>query len=154
MAGLTEKQAGALRPGGRAGFVTARCPWVAHDCPMADPERCASPAQGEPCIPVAALRASEVAAEVAGTLVRLLSPSTFPDLGSEGPDVAEIEELTVRQREVLRELLSGNRVDGIARDLHISVHTVRNHLNAIFAKTGTRSQLELVQKYRSIRPLV
>lgn len=94
------------------------------------------------------------AAEVAGTLVRLLSPSTFPDLGSEGPDVAEIEELTVRQREVLRELLSGNRVDGIARDLHISVHTVRNHLNAIFAKTGTRSQLELVQKYRSIRPLV
>lgn len=149
----TENQTAALACGERPAFVRSRCPWVAHDCPLADPKRCAT-VQGEPCILVAALRASEVAADVAGTLIRLLSPGSFSEAGNGGPDLAEIENLTARQREVLRELLAGNRVEGIARDLHISVHTVRNHLNNIFAKTGTRSQLGLVQKYRSLRPLI
>ena len=59
------------------------------------------------------------------------------------------EELSPRQWEVLRRLLRGERVPGIARDLFISASTVRNHLTAIFAKVGVHSQAELLTRLRT-----
>ncbi len=59
------------------------------------------------------------------------------------------EELSPRQWEVLRRLLRGERVPGIARDLFISASTVRNHLTAIFAKVGVHSQEELLARLRA-----
>lgn len=52
--------------------------------------------------------------------------------------------LTPRELEVLRLLVAGARSTGIARNLGISPHTVRSHLQNIFAKLGTRSRLEAV----------
>ena len=56
-----------------------------------------------------------------------------------------VKELSPRQQEVLRRLLQGERVPGIARNLFLSPSTVRNHLTAIFAKLGVHSQEELIQ---------
>jgi DNA-binding CsgD family transcriptional regulator len=59
-----------------------------------------------------------------------------------------VDDLSPRQWEVLRRLLRGERVPGIARDLFISASTVRNHLTAIFAKVGVHSQEELITRLK------
>ena len=72
-----------------------------------------------------------------------------------GPDVEAIQglaELSPRQWEVLRRLLQGERVPGIAKGLFVSASTVRNHLTAIFAKLGVHSQEELIQLVKAGTP--
>ncbi|MBI5088776.1 MAG: EAL domain-containing protein, partial [Actinobacteria bacterium] len=63
--------------------------------------------------------------------------------------MAESEKLSTRQLEVLRRLLAGERVPGIARALYLSQSTVRNHLSVIFQRLGVHSQEELIQLLRS-----
>lgn len=48
--------------------------------------------------------------------------------------VADEITLTRRQREVLERFVTGSSVTSIARDLHCSEATVRNHLAAMAAK--------------------
>ena len=62
----------------------------------------------------------------------------------------EFNTLSPREREVLLRLLEGSRVPTIARTLHISPHTVRNHLQSVFRKVGVGSQAELIEKLRSV----
>ena len=57
-----------------------------------------------------------------------------------------LRELSQRQLEILRRLLGGERVPIIARDLHLSQSTVRNHLSAIFHRFRVHSQAELLAK--------
>jgi DNA-binding CsgD family transcriptional regulator len=52
--------------------------------------------------------------------------------------------------EILTQLLSAHRVPQIAQALHISPHTVRNHLKSIFGKVGVSSQASLIRKVRSL----
>ena len=66
-------------------------------------------------------------------------PLTHPDL----------EELSPREQEVLVQLVGGERVPAIAKKLHISPHTVRNHLKAVYRKLGVGSQSELIELVRS-----
>jgi DNA-binding NarL/FixJ family response regulator len=54
--------------------------------------------------------------------------------------------LTPRETEVLTMLSQGTHVDGIARTLRLSVHTVRGHVKNILAKLDSHSQLEAVAK--------
>jgi len=54
--------------------------------------------------------------------------------------------LSTREREVLALLAQAARVPAIATHLHISQNTVRNHLKAIFAKLGVRSQSALIER--------
>jgi len=52
--------------------------------------------------------------------------------------------LTPRQAEVLRLLEHGRSTDQIARELHLSLETVRNHVRGILRALGVHSRLEAV----------
>lgn len=64
-----------------------------------------------------------------------------PVLAAEGL-VAGESPLTVRETDVLREAATGATVADLARALHLSEGTVRNHLSAAIGKTGARTRAE------------
>jgi len=53
--------------------------------------------------------------------------------------------LTDREAEVLRVAREGGTVADIARELHLSEGTVRNHLSSAIGKTGARTRAEAVR---------
>ncbi|MEV5987419.1 LuxR C-terminal-related transcriptional regulator [Streptomyces sp. NPDC052051] len=63
-------------------------------------------------------------------------------------DIAEllmlVHGLTNRERQVLQRVIAGGSSTAISAQLHISVHTVQDHLKSIFAKVGVRSRGQLV----------
>jgi len=96
--------------------------------------------------------------DLRGTLsqiaMQLQSISLAPDL----PDVApiplehpDLRDLSRREIEVLTLLISGDRVPAISAQLHISPHTVRNHLKSIYRKVDVKTQSELIQRIRKLR---
>jgi DNA-binding CsgD family transcriptional regulator len=92
----------------------------------------------------------------AGALARSLLRSVVAELDAQAGETAadslsrldartpELEALTPQERAVALRLLRGDRTPTIARELRISPNTVRNHLKAIFRKTNTATQAELV----------
>ncbi len=62
----------------------------------------------------------------------------------------DLRDLSPREKEVLALLIAGDRVPAIATQLHISPHTVRNHLKAIYRKVEVQSQSELIHRVRSL----
>lgn len=70
-----------------------------------------------------------------------------PDHGSEQSPhrLRESYGLTHAEARVAGRLAEGQRLSEIARDLGISINTVRGHLKQVFAKTGTHRQAELVR---------
>ncbi len=60
--------------------------------------------------------------------------------------------LSRREIEIVRLLAEGRRVAAISRDLDLSIHTVRNHLRAIFRKVHVHSQEELLDAVRGLPP--
>lgn len=72
---------------------------------------------------------------------------TSPDLTHALPINAlkELFGLTPAEASIVRELDHGSNLDEIAQDLGISKHTARDHLKAIFRKTHTRRQAELLR---------
>ncbi|MEW5786341.1 MAG: LuxR C-terminal-related transcriptional regulator [Pseudomonadota bacterium] len=58
--------------------------------------------------------------------------------------LAKAYELTAAETRVFEGLVAGLSTRGIATSNHISMHTVRSHLAALFAKTGTTQQRDLV----------
>jgi DNA-binding NarL/FixJ family response regulator len=52
--------------------------------------------------------------------------------------------LTQREVEVLQELDDGHSITEIAASLHLSQHTVRNHIRAAMAKLGVHTSLQAV----------
>jgi DNA-binding CsgD family transcriptional regulator len=67
-------------------------------------------------------------------------------------DWPELSTLSAREWDIVRPLLAGIRVASIARQLNISPHTVRNHLQSVFRKFGVSSQGELIEKLHSTPP--
>jgi two-component system nitrate/nitrite response regulator NarL len=60
----------------------------------------------------------------------------------------QVEQLSRRQREVLAELELGRTNKEIAKHLGISVATVKLHVQAILAASGTRNRTEAVSRLR------
>jgi len=82
--------------------------------------------------------ASIRASAVAGWMVSFPTALQLPELST----------LTAREYEILLRLAAGERVRHIAQGLHLGESTVRNHLTAIFRKTGVGSQGELLALLR------
>ncbi|MGH8922516.1 MAG: response regulator transcription factor, partial [Actinomycetes bacterium] len=53
--------------------------------------------------------------------------------------------LTGRERQVLEAARDGGTVADVARRLHLSEGTVRNHLSAAIGKTGARTRAEAIR---------
>jgi PAS domain S-box-containing protein len=60
------------------------------------------------------------------------------------PEPPRHPHLTPRQREVLHLLEHGRSTEQIARELHLSIETVRNHVRAILRALDVHSRLEAV----------
>lgn len=67
---------------------------------------------------------------------------------AEVPDTSQLLNLTARQYDVLRLLAKGQSNKVIARDLGLSVSTVKVHLNVVFRALGARNRLEAVVRAR------
>ena len=100
---------------------------------MQDPAQSALPA----AVGVPALDAG-MRAVAAGLIVR--APATADGFGPARPL------LTRREREILGCLGDGQSNKAVARRLGISQHTVKFHLEAVFAKLGANSRAEAVAK--------
>lgn len=66
--------------------------------------------------------------------------------GDVAPLIIEAYELTKREVDVTRAIARGLGTNEIGADLHLSPHTVRDHIKAIFEKVGVSSRGELVHK--------
>ncbi len=62
----------------------------------------------------------------------------------------ELSDLSPREAEVLSLLVAGDRVPTIADRLHISQHTVRNHLKSMYRKLDVGTQSDLIALVRSL----
>lgn len=68
--------------------------------------------------------------------------------GAENGMLAQ-DKLTLRQKEVLNELLKGQASKEIARTLDIAEGTVKIHLAAIYRALGVRTRAEAIAKFRA-----
>ena len=76
-----------------------------------------------------------------------------PDDGRGGrAATAASPDLTPRQTEVLGLLERGLSTEQIARELQLSVETVRNHIRAVLRGLGVHSRLEAVAVARRVSP--
>ena len=66
-------------------------------------------------------------------------------------EYGELDSLSDREREVLAHLVVGERVPAIAELLHISPHTVRNHLKSVYRQLGVGSQSELIKYVKGLQ---
>jgi DNA-binding NarL/FixJ family response regulator len=60
------------------------------------------------------------------------------------PIIVQAYELSAREQEITRLIAQGLGTAAIAARLHLSTHTVRDHVKAIFEKVGVSSRGELV----------
>ena len=73
---------------------------------------------------------------------RLLA--AFSNTPTGRPPMQPIDPLTDREEEVLITVARGRTNAEIAKDLHISLSTVKTHLASLMAKLGARNRVELV----------
>ena len=78
-------------------------------------------------------------------VTELPAAPSAPD-ASETGELTAGEELTAREREVLQLLAEGLANKEVARQLRISEHTVKFHVNAILGKLGASTRTEAVAR--------
>jgi DNA-binding NarL/FixJ family response regulator len=79
---------------------------------------------------------------VAGQMV--VAPALLPVLLRASDDGVASRRLSRREADVLQLMADGASNHEIAEQLHLSHHTVRNHVQHIFARLGAHSKLEAV----------
>jgi DNA-binding NarL/FixJ family response regulator len=82
---------------------------------------------------------SLAAQKFAGKLVKFFQPVSQP--------VPEDDGLSSRERQVMEFLAQGHPYKSIARDLGVSLHTVRNYLRRIYRKLGAHSRTHAVARF-------
>jgi LuxR family maltose regulon positive regulatory protein len=85
----------------------------------------------------------------------LVTRGTIP-AQREAPDRAApvvVEQLSSRERDVLRYVGEMLDTEGIAAEMYISVHTVKTHLKSIFRKLGASDRREAVRRARQLNML-
>ncbi|MFF7308006.1 LuxR C-terminal-related transcriptional regulator [Streptomyces sp. NPDC008137] len=75
-----------------------------------------------------------------------------PAVPDEPPELA-VEELSARERDVLRRLAEMRSTEEIAADLHVSVNTVKTHLKSIYRKLAVTRRGDAVRRARERRLL-
>lgn len=60
--------------------------------------------------------------------------------------------ITVKEAEIVKELLAGKSNKQIASDLGLSQNTVRNHIYNVYLKTASESRVELINAIRRFKP--
>ena len=78
------------------------------------------------------------------TMGRMLREMSARDEKAVDPEVAKIESLTLRERDVVALIAEGLKNKQIAQRLFISETTVTHHLSSIYSKLGVSDRLELV----------
>ena len=97
------------------------------------------PAPGERCSRIHLMRQAGVTPELEEALIERL---TQPKRGE--VDASVIDQLTLREREVLRLLAEGLGTQEIAEQLFVSSTTARNHVQHILTKLSCHTRLEAV----------
>jgi PAS domain S-box-containing protein len=95
--------------------------------------------KGERCSRIHLMRETGVTPELEMAILERL---TQPKRGE--VDASVIDQLTLREREVLRKLADGLGTQEIADQLFVSSTTARNHVQHILNKLGVHSRLEAV----------
>lgn len=80
---------------------------------------------------------------IAASEVFRISPSSESHPSAVGM-VAREYGLTAREADVLEELFNGRTAPYIARNLSVSINTVRSHVKRVYAKLSVHSQQELI----------
>lgn len=78
------------------------------------------------------------------TMGRMLREMSSKEAKQVDPEVAKIESLTQREREVVALIVEGLKNKQIAERMFISETTVTHHLSSIYGKLGVTDRLELV----------
>ncbi|MET7654238.1 MULTISPECIES: LuxR C-terminal-related transcriptional regulator [unclassified Streptomyces] len=72
---------------------------------------------------------------------------------SDGPPLLVLEELSGRERDVLRRLAMTMSTEEIAADLFVSVNTVKTHLKSAYRKLGVNRRNDAVRRARELKLL-
>lgn len=77
-------------------------------------------------------------------IIEAMSPASGKAANAD-PEAVRIASLTPREREIIRAIVlsRGGKSLAIAETLHISEHTLRNHLTLIYEKLGVRNRIDL-----------
>ncbi|MCZ2836911.1 response regulator [Modestobacter sp. VKM Ac-2985] len=79
-----------------------------------------------------------IAPSVTGRLL-----DAFAGSGPAPPPAQPLDRLTDREEEVLSAVARGRSNDQIARELHITLSTVKTHVGSLMAKLGVRNRVEI-----------
>jgi DNA-binding CsgD family transcriptional regulator len=77
------------------------------------------------------------------SIVVVIEPASPTEIA---PIIVEAFALSERERQITRLIARGVSTSDIAAELHLSAHTVRDHVKAIFHKVDVGSRGELVAK--------
>ena len=66
---------------------------------------------------------------------------------------SSLPELTARETEILALMAEGKRNTEMARELFISIPTVKTHVNHIYTKLGVSSRVQAVLVYKKSSPV-
>jgi LuxR family maltose regulon positive regulatory protein len=75
-----------------------------------------------------------------------------PDAGAPAEPTGPLSVLSEREQEVLAQVASGASNKHIARDLALSLHTVKRHIANILDKLDCGSRGQAADLYRRVRP--